>query len=195
MRSSDGVGHPGSHEERMLARELYQAGDPDLAIDGRRAFLVEWLGSIGERLDIRRPLYCDYGNDITIETGAFLNFGVTLLDVAPIRIGNDIQVGPNAQFLTTTHPLEPEPRRDKWEPAKPITIGNNAWIEPGAINQPGITIDENTVVGAGAIVTRDLPANVLAVGNPSAIQPASSGRWIRSRMTPQRYPSSGRWWS
>jgi maltose O-acetyltransferase len=92
-----------------------------------------------------------------------------LLDVAPITIGNDVQVGPNDQFLTPTHPLDPEPRREKWESAAPITIGNNVWLGGGVIVCPGVTIGENTVVGAGAIVTKDLPANVVAVGNPARV--------------------------
>lgn len=92
-----------------------------------------------------------------------------LLDVAPITIGEDVQVGPNVQLLTPTHPLDPEPRRAKWEAAKPITIGNNVWLGGGVIVLPGVTIGDNTVVGAGAVVARDLPANVVAVGNPARV--------------------------
>ncbi len=91
------------------------------------------------------------------------------LDVAPITIGDDVQIGPNVQLLTPTHPVEPEPRRDKWEAAKPITIGDNVWLGGGAIVGPGVSIGENTVVGAGAVVVRNLPANVVAVGNPARV--------------------------
>ena len=80
-----------------------------------------------------------------------------------------MQIGPNVQLLTPTHPVEPEPRRAKWEAAEPITIGDNVWLGGGAIVLPGVTIGENTVVGAGAVVTRDLPANVVAVGNPARV--------------------------
>lgn len=173
----------------MLAGELYQAIDPELAVDyqramalmerfnaspaadpaGRRAILTELLGGIGDGSDVRPPMYCDYGMYISIGAGTFANFGVTFLDVAPIRIGNDVQIGPYVQFLTATHPLEPALRRDKWESAKPITIADNVWVGAGAIILPGVTIGENTVVGAGAIVTKDLPANVVAVGNPARI--------------------------
>jgi maltose O-acetyltransferase len=89
--------------------------------------------------------------------------------VAAITIGEDVQIGPNVQLLTPTHPVEPEPRRAKWEAAEPITIADNAWLGGGAIVLPGVTIGENTVVGAGAVVSRDLPPGVVAVGNPARI--------------------------
>jgi maltose O-acetyltransferase len=92
-----------------------------------------------------------------------------LLDVAAITLGDDVQVGPNVQLLTPTHPLEPEARRAKLEAAKPITIGSNVWLGGGVIVLPGVSIGENTVVGAGAVVTRNLPANVVAVGNPARV--------------------------
>jgi maltose O-acetyltransferase len=98
-----------------------------------------------------------------------INYGTVLLDVAPITIGEDVQIGPNVQMLTPTHPLEPKPRRAKGEAAKPIMIADNVWPGGGVILCPGVTIGENTVVGAGAVVTRDLPANVLAVGNPARV--------------------------
>ena len=92
-----------------------------------------------------------------------------LLDVAPITIGDDCQFGPNVRLLTPTHQVEPGPRREKWEAAKPITIGNNVWLGGGAIVLPDVTIGDNTVVGAGAVVTKSLPANVVAVGNPARV--------------------------
>jgi maltose O-acetyltransferase len=112
-------------------------------------------------------LYVDYGVHIRVGARTFVNFGLVALDVAEISIGDDVQIGPNVQLLTPVHPVEPEPRRDKLEAARPIAIGNNVWLGGGAIVCPGVTIGENTVVGAGAVVTRDLPANVLAVGNPA----------------------------
>jgi maltose O-acetyltransferase len=84
-------------------------------------------------------------------------------------IGDDVQIGPNVQLLTPVHPIEPEPRRNKHEAGKPISIGDNVWLGGGAIVCPGVRIGENTVVGAGAVVTKDLPANVLAVGNPARV--------------------------
>ncbi|WP_129578964.1 MULTISPECIES: sugar O-acetyltransferase [Sorangium] len=178
-----------SMRERMLAGDPYIADDPEIAERSaaaldlmaaynatsvrqrplRRRLLEQLLGSIGEGTEIRPPFYVDYGAHITIGARCFANFGLVALDVAPITIGDDVQIGPNVQLLTPTHPLDPEPRRQKWEAAKPITIGNNVWLGGGAIVLPGVTIGDNTVVGAGSVVTRDLPANVVAVGNPARV--------------------------
>lgn len=178
-----------SQKERMLAGEPYLADDPELAADAlraaelsekfntspagdlraRRAALAELLGELGEGAEVRPPLCVDYGYQISIGTGTFLNFGPVLLDVAKITIGADAQFGPNVQLLTPTHPVAPEQPQAKWEAAQPITVGDNVWLGGGVIVCPGATIGENTVVGAGAVVTRDLPANVVAVGNPARI--------------------------
>lgn len=182
-------GDPRSMRERMQAGEMYIADDAELAADSRRAIsladrytrlwpqdpdtavalLAELLGEIGEGTEIRPPLYVDYGKYISIGARTFINYNFTALDVAPISIGDDVQIGPNVQLLTPTHPLAPGPRRDKLEAARPITIGNNVWLGGGVVVLPGISIGANTVVGAGAVVTRDLPANVVAVGNPARI--------------------------
>jgi maltose O-acetyltransferase len=178
-----------SQRERMLAGELYIADDPELAADSLRALrltrqinnsdpadpkarlalLRELLGSVGEGTEIRPPLYCDYGYQTHVGARTFINFGVVLLDVAAITIGDDVQVGPNVQFLTPTHPVEAEARRAKWEAARPVSVGDNVWLGGGVIVGPGVSIGENTVVGAGAVVVRDLPANVVAVGNPARV--------------------------
>jgi maltose O-acetyltransferase len=177
-----------SMKERMLAGDLYITDDEILADQVRsqelmaaynsaapgdaklrRQLLEELLGSIGERTEIRPPFYVDYGSRITIGSGCFANFGLVALDVAPITIGDDAQIGPNVQLLTPTHPVEPGPRRDKWEAAKPITIRNNVWLGGGVVVLPGVTIGDDTVVGAGAVVTKDLPAGVLALGNPARV--------------------------
>jgi maltose O-acetyltransferase len=175
--------------ERMLACDLYIAEDPELgeqssraldliqvynatsvrAVEDRRRLLRDLLGSIGEGTEIRPPLYVDYGSHISIGARCFANFGLVALDVAPITIGDDVQIASNVQLLTPTHPVEPGPRRAKWEAAKPITIGDNVWLGGGAIVLAGVSIGENTVVGAGAVVPRDLPPNVVAVGNPARI--------------------------
>jgi maltose O-acetyltransferase len=131
--------------------------------------LAELLGAVGSDTEIRPPLYVDYGGNLRVGARSFANFGLVALDVAAITIGDDVQIGPNVQLLTPTHPVEPEPRRAKWEAARPITIGDNVWLGGGAIVLPGVTIGENTVVGAGAVVVRDLPADVVAVGNPARI--------------------------
>jgi maltose O-acetyltransferase len=175
--------------ERMLAGDDYIADDPELAelsyaardlaaavnATGprerplRRLLLEQLLGAIGEDTEIRPPFQVDYGTNITIGARCFANFGLVALDVAAITIGDDVQIGPNVQLLTPTHPLDPEPRRAKWEGAQPITIGDNVWLGGGVIVCPGVTIGADTVVGAGAVVTRDLPARVLAVGNPARV--------------------------
>ena len=119
--------------------------------------------------EIRPPFRCDYGYQTTFGARTFANFGLVVLDVATVTIGDDVQIGPNVQLLTATHPLEPGPRRDKWEAAQPITIGDNVWLGGGVIVCPGVTIGADTVVGAGSVVTKDLPAGVLAVGTPARV--------------------------
>jgi maltose O-acetyltransferase len=173
----------------MLAGDLYIADDPELAREAgraaeltkafndspspdpadRRRILAELLGSLGEGTEIRPPFYCDYGYNTHVGSGTFVNFGLVALDVAPIHIGDDVQIGPYVQLLTPTHPLEPAPRRAKWEAAEPIAIGDNVWLGGGVIVCPGVSIGENTVVGAGAVVTSDLPADVLALGTPARV--------------------------
>jgi maltose O-acetyltransferase len=178
-----------SQRERMLAGDLYIASDPILAEEARRAarlmkefnestpddpekrrrILTALLGSLGEDTEIRPPLYCDYGHHTHIGARTFVNYGLVALDVGSITIGDDVQVGPYVQLLTPTHPLEAEPRRQKWEAAEPIAIGDNAWLGGGVIVCPGVTIGANTVVGAGAVVTSDLPEGVLAAGTPARV--------------------------
>ncbi|MGQ5575935.1 sugar O-acetyltransferase [Streptomyces sp. ECR3.8] len=181
------AGDPRTNLERMLAGDLYIADDPEIGrrqqramrlaaryqatfVDERdqaKAVLAELLGSVGEDVEIRPPLFVDYGSNITVGARTFVNYHLTALDVAAITIGEDCQIGPNVQLLTPTHPVEPQPRRDKLEAARPITIGDNVWIGGGAIVCPGVTIGDNSVIGAGAVVTKDVPANVVAVGNPA----------------------------
>lgn len=183
------VDDPRSMKERMLAGDWYVADDAELeeayfrAVDLTTAYnattarekdrrgelLRELLGAVGEDTAIRPPLHVDYGTQIRIGARTFANFGLVALDVAEIVIGDDVQIGPNVQLLTPIHPLEAGPRRDKWEAAKPITIGDNVWLGGGVVVCPGVTIGADTVVGAGAVVTKDLPAGVLALGNPARV--------------------------
>ena len=176
-------------KDRMLAGELYHANDPELRADAERcdrllrrynatsaedrdermAILRELLGSVGDGVAVRPPLAMDYGYQTSIGPGTFINCGAVILDVGRVRIGADVQIGPNVQLLTPTHPLDPEQRRSGAEAAEPITIGDNAWLGGGVIVCPGVTIGQDTVVGAGAVVTRDLPRGVLAVGNPARV--------------------------
>lgn len=183
------AGDSRSMRERMEAGDLYIADDPELAQHSIRAIeladrynriwaqdrgaaagiLCELLGGLGEGSEIRPPLYVDYGTYLTVGARTFINYSFTALDVARITIGDDVQIGPNVQLLTPTHPVEPGPRRDKLEAAQPIVIGDNVWIGGGAIVLPGVSVGENSVVGAGAVVTRDVPANVVVVGNPARV--------------------------
>jgi maltose O-acetyltransferase len=177
---------PRSQLERMLAGDWYTSDHELLAMTQRaqrltdlyaerwktdptaaRDVLGDLLGYLGEHSVIRPPLYVDYGVHLRVGARTFVNFGLVALDVAQITIGDDVQIGPNVQLLTPVHPVEPDSRRNKLEAAKPISIGDNVWLGGGAIVCPGVTIGENTVVGAGSVVTKDLPANVLAVGNPA----------------------------
>ncbi len=133
----------------------------------RHRILEELLGSLGSGTEVRAPFHCDYGTNIRIGHRTFVNFGLVVLDVAAVTIGSDVQIGPNVQLLTPSHPLDAELRRAKWESAAPITIADNAWLGGGALVLPGVTVGEDAVVGAGAVVTRDVPAGAVVVGNPA----------------------------
>jgi maltose O-acetyltransferase len=183
------AGDDRTNHQRMLAGDLYIADDPEIARRAQRAvrladayhrtfvrdaaaargYLAELLGHLGEDAFIRPPLFVDYGEHISVGARTFVNCNLTALDVAPITIGADCQIGPGVQLLTPTHPIEPRPRRDKLEAARPITLGDNVWLGGGVIVCPGVTIGANSVIGAGAVVTRDIPANVVAVGNPARV--------------------------
>lgn len=174
-------------KERMLAGELYLADDRELRADNaraqrlvadynatrhdeaerRRALLVELLGDVGEGVVVTPPFRCDYGYPISIGAGTFINYDCVMLDVTPIRIGADCQIGPRVQLLTATHPIDPGTRRAGWESGIPITIGENVWLGGGAIVCPGVTVGADTVVGAGSVVIRDLPSGVVAAGVPA----------------------------
>ena len=175
--------------ERMLAGDPYIADDPVLAEESqraqrltheintadpndhdlRRALLTDLLGGFGEGSELRPPFHCDYGYQTTIGARTFVNWGLVSLDVATVTIGDDVQIGPGVQLLTATHPVEPGPRRDKWEAAQPIVIGDNVWLGGGVIVCPGVTIGADTVVGAGSVVVQDLPSGVVAVGSPAKV--------------------------
>ena len=177
-----------SMRERMLAGELFRF-DESLAEDTRRcrdllrrindarpdqdaqrdAWMRELLGSFGEGSNLRPPFRCELGFQLHVGDRVFANFGLICLDCAPVTIGDDTLLGPGVQLLTATHPLEPGPRRERWESAEPITIGRNVWLGGAVVVCPGVTIGDDTVVGAGSVVVRDLPAGVLAVGNPARV--------------------------
>ena len=189
MGTDHSAGEPPTARERMLAGDLYIADDPELAAmstraralqeryrrasltgdPGARDLLADLVGELGDGVEVRPPLFVDYGEHLRIGARTFVNYNLTALDCARITIGADFQIGPNVQLLTATHPLEPGPRRDQLESAHPITLGDNVWLGGGVIVCPGVTIGEDSVVGAGSVVTRDVPAGVIAIGNPARV--------------------------
>ena len=178
-----------SEKEKMLAGELYDPADADIQADQaatkawlarynasgtassaeRRRLLAERLGAVGEGAVIRPPFYCDYGYNIGLGAGSFLNFNCIILDVCAVVIGEKTQIGPGVQLIAADHPREEAMRDAGLEFARPVRIGRNVWIGAGAIVLPGITVGEGAIVGAGAIVTRDVPAGATAVGNPARV--------------------------
>lgn len=173
----------------MLDGDPYIASDPEHAIraqaamslarDYEREFLddpsaatatlSQLCGSVGPNVTVRPPIRVDYGFNLHIAEGTFINYNCTALDVAPIHIGRGCLIGPNVQLLTPTHPLDPIPRAAGIEGAEPITLEENVWLGGGVIVCPGVTIGANSVIGAGAVVTRDIPKNSVAVGNPARV--------------------------
>jgi maltose O-acetyltransferase len=179
----------GEMKHRMLRGELYIADDPDIAADfasaqrlveryngtlhveqdERDEILRELLGHVGEGVHVRMPFRCEYGTRVSIGDRTFLNYDCLMLDVAAVTIGANCQIATRVPFLTATHPVDPEPRRIGWESGEPIVLEDNVWLGGGVVVCPGVTIGEDTVVGAGAVVTRDLPPGVVAAGVPARV--------------------------
>jgi maltose O-acetyltransferase len=171
----------------MLAGELYMASDPELVAArarcdlllrrlnreddeaGRRAILDALLGSLGEGAEVRPPFHCDYGENIEIGPGAFLNFNAVILDVGRVTIGAAAQLGPGVQLLAADHPRDPATRRSGLESGAPVAVGDNAWIGAGAIVCAGVTVGADSIVGAGSVVTRHVPPGVVAAGVPCRV--------------------------
>ena len=179
-----------TQKQKMLAGELYIAEDPELAADNRRisewldrynatstrsqperqALLEEAFASVGEGCNIRPPFFCDYGYNICLGRGVFLNFNCCILDVVKVTIGDMTQIGTAVQILTPDHPRDPAQRRRMLESGRPVVIGENVWIGSGAIILPGVTIGNDAIIGAGSVVTRDVPPGAVAVGNPARLR-------------------------
>ena len=177
-----------TEKEKMLAGELYHAPDPQLAAERshcrhllqrlntsnpdaaaeRRAILDELLAA---RTDvwIEPPFYCDYGTNITVGEKVYFNFNCVVLDVMRVTIGNHVLFGPSVQIYTAMHPLDADERRTGLEFARPITIGSDVWVGGGAIICPGVSIGDRAVIGAGSVVTKDVPADVFVAGNPARV--------------------------
>jgi maltose O-acetyltransferase len=173
--------------DKMLAGELYDASAPDIqaelaathrwlarynaALDKPpsewRALLLERLGFVGEGAIIRPPFHCDYGFNIRLGAGVFLNFNCVILDVVAVTIGDRTQIASGVQILAADHPRDPDQRASGLEFGRPVSIGRNVWIGAGAIILPGTSIGDDAVIGAGSVVTRDVPDGAIAVGNPA----------------------------
>ncbi len=178
-----------SEKAKMLAGELYRSADPELLAERRRAhaltarynaivgdgdpardaLLRELLGAVGEGAIVLPRFACDYGYNVTLGRNVFVNYDCVFLDCAPIALGDDTMLGPAVQLYTAAHPLDAAMRRSGIEWTRPIRIGRDGWIGGGAIVLPGVTIGDGSVVGAGSVVSRDVPPASLAVGNPARV--------------------------
>jgi maltose O-acetyltransferase len=174
--------------QKMLAGDLYDPFDPELVQarerardlcqdlnasrereqDARRSILKELFGQGGDSVWLQPPFFCDYGRNILLGQRVFFNFNCVVLDVCQVKIGDFSQFGPAVQIYTATHPMNAALRR-KQEFGKPIEIGSDVWVGGGAIFCPGVTIGSKSVIGAGSVVTRDVPAGVFAAGNPCRV--------------------------
>lgn len=178
-----------TEKEKMLAGELYLASNEELLAQRlkarrlarlynatietedaqRREILSQLFGVIGDSISIEPPFQCDYGSNIFVGNNFYANFGCILLDCARIEIGDNVLLAPNVQLYTAHHPTDPKLRLTGKELASPITIGHNVWLGGGVIVCPNVRIGDNTTIGAGSVVTKDIPANVIAVGNPCRV--------------------------
>jgi maltose O-acetyltransferase len=178
-----------TEKEKMIAGKLYRPKDAQLVDERQEAkllfqqfnamdesqketrnqLLYDLFGKAEEHLWIEPPFYCDYGYNIKIGKHVFINYNCCILDGTLVKIGDNCMFGPNVQIYTATHPLEYEARNSGQEFAKPISIGNNVWIGGNATICPGVTLGDNVVVGAGAVVTKDFPENVVIAGNPAKV--------------------------
>ena len=174
--------------EKMVAGELYDPLDPDLVArrirarnlcqrlnataesqpDERKASLQELFGSGGESVWMQPPFFCDYGTNISLGDRVFFNFNCVVLDVCPVRIGSYSMFGPGVQILTPMHPFDAALRRQQ-EFAKPVVIGDDVWVGGGALILPGVRIGSRVVIGAGSVVSRDVPDDTFAAGNPCRV--------------------------
>ena len=178
-----------TEKQKMLAGELYCAADAELVaarqrarrltrlyngtteqqIETRSQIIVELFGATGPTVEIEPPFYCDYGSNIYVGDGFYMNFGCVILDCHTVHIGEKVLCGPSVQIYTATHPTNPEIRLSGLELAAPVQIGNNVWIGGGAIICPGVTIGDHATIAAGSVVVKDIPARVVAGGNPCRI--------------------------
>lgn len=152
---------------KVLNYELNQLHPLDL--EKRQDILKQLLGKTGETFYVEPPFRCDYGYNIEIGENFYSNYNCTILDCAKVTIGNNVMFAPNVSLFTAGHPIHSEPRNEGIEYAFPITIGDNVWIGGNVVVNPGVSIGENCVIGSGSVVTKDIPANSIAVGNPCRV--------------------------
>lgn len=154
-------------ECKELCRDYNELRPKD--IEARERMLHNILGRISGSILIEQPFYCDYGYNICVGENFYANFNMVILDEAPVTFGNNVFIAPNCGFYTAGHPLDPAERRKGLEYARPISIGNDVWVGAGVSVLPGVTIGDNCVIGAGSVVTKDIPSNSVAAGNPCKV--------------------------
>ena len=159
-----------SEERAENAKRVYEYNNlPPERWNERPALLKRILGKTGESINIQPPFHCDYGYNIEVGENFFANYNLIILDVAKVRIGNNVQIAPNVAIYTAGHPVHPESRNSGYEYGIDITIGDNVWLGGNVCIMPGVKIGNNAVIGGGSVVTKDIPDNVIAVGNPCRI--------------------------
>lgn len=178
-----------SQKDRMLAGDLYIADDPELAKDfhkakrllreynqtteyqeaDRKKILDDLFKQSGQKIHIEPPFHTDYGCNTVIGENFYSNYDCIILDIANVKIGDNVMFGPRVGLYTAGHPIDAVIRNEYYEYGKPITIGNNVWVGGNVVVNPGVTIGDNVVIGSGAVVTKDIPSNVIAVGNPCKV--------------------------
>lgn len=162
----DGLGEERLDCKKKIFRyNLLEPGNPE----EKDRLIKDILGKTGDYINIEPPFFCDYGYNIEIGENFFANYNFTVLDVGRVRIGENVQIAPNVSIYTAGHPVHPESRNSGYEYGIDITIGDNVWIGGNTCVMPGVTIGNNAVIGAGSVVTKDIPDNVIAAGNPCRI--------------------------
>jgi len=160
---------PELENERQKAKELMNRYNKTEADSERYTILQQMLGAVGQDAIVWAPFYCSYGKNTYLGDHVFINYMCVILDNNEVRIGNHVMIGPSVQIYTAAHDLQAESRIKGYETAKPIVIEDNVWIGGGAILLPGVRIGRNAVVGAGSVVSRDVPANTVVAGNPAKV--------------------------